>query len=246
MEQVGPLGLAQRCADVIGITIARAYKAAGRGWISVGDENYGEGSSREHAAMEPRHLGAKAVLVRSFARIHETNLKKQGVLAFTFADAGDWAKAREDDKVSLEGLESLHRREKSFRVDKGVRFVGLAGRVLAMQTVLAAMSCYPDINVHRLLPSKGLREVIGYAGIGGVNDQFLAGVDKAHVGDHHTVVATVLADSHGIAGAAFTVNYDSTKLSLATVTSNFFGTFVNQGILVAPAAPCVTAAVRVR
>ena len=64
----------------------RAYKAAGIGSIVVGDENYGEGSSREHAAMEPRHLGVRAILVKSFARIHETNLKKQGMLALTFAD----------------------------------------------------------------------------------------------------------------------------------------------------------------
>lgn len=87
--------------------VARELKAAGQNWVVVGDENYGEGSSREHAAMCPRHLGAAAVIVRSFARIHETNLKKQGVLAFTFADAGDWAKVQEDDRVGLEGLEQL-------------------------------------------------------------------------------------------------------------------------------------------
>ena len=71
---------------------ARAYKAAGIGSIVVGDENYGEGSSREHAAMEPRHLGVRAILVRSFARIHETNLKKQGMLALTFANKADYDK----------------------------------------------------------------------------------------------------------------------------------------------------------
>jgi aconitate hydratase len=87
--------------------VARAYKAAGRGWVAVGDENYGEGSSREHAAMEPRHLGAKAVLVRSFARIHETNLKKQGVLPLTFADPADYEKVQEDDLVSILGLDEL-------------------------------------------------------------------------------------------------------------------------------------------
>jgi len=87
--------------------VARGYKTAGKGWISVGDENYGEGSSREHAAMEPRHLGAKAVLVRSFARIHETNLKKQGVLPLTFADPADYEKVQEDDRVSILGLASL-------------------------------------------------------------------------------------------------------------------------------------------
>ncbi len=87
--------------------VAREYKAAGQVWCVVGDENYGEGSSREHAAMCPRHLGAAAVIVRSFARIHETNLKKQGVLPFTFVDAADWAKVQEADKVSLEGLDKL-------------------------------------------------------------------------------------------------------------------------------------------
>lgn len=83
---------------------ARAYKAAGIGSIVVGDENYGEGSSREHAAMEPRHLGVRAILVKSFARIHETNLKKQGMLALTFADANDYDKIREDDVIDIVGL----------------------------------------------------------------------------------------------------------------------------------------------
>jgi aconitate hydratase len=82
----------------------RAYKAAGIGSIVVGDENYGEGSSREHAAMEPRHLGVRAVLVKSFARIHETNLKKQGMLALTFVDKADYDKIREDDTLDIEGL----------------------------------------------------------------------------------------------------------------------------------------------
>ncbi|MEZ4902855.1 MAG: aconitate hydratase [Spirosomataceae bacterium] len=82
----------------------RAYKAAGIGSIVVGDENYGEGSSREHAAMEPRHLGVRAVLVKSFARIHETNLKKQGMLALTFADKADYDKIQEDDVVDIVGL----------------------------------------------------------------------------------------------------------------------------------------------
>lgn len=85
--------------------VARAYKAAGIGSVVVGDENYGEGSSREHAAMEPRHLAVKAVLVKSFARIHETNLKKQGMLALTFADKADYLKIREDDLISVTGLE---------------------------------------------------------------------------------------------------------------------------------------------
>jgi aconitate hydratase len=82
----------------------RAYKAAGIGSIVVGDENYGEGSSREHAAMEPRFLGVRAVLTKSFARIHETNLKKQGMLALTFADKTDYDKIQEDDSIDIIGL----------------------------------------------------------------------------------------------------------------------------------------------
>jgi aconitate hydratase len=82
----------------------RAYKAAGIGSVVVGDENYGEGSSREHAAMEPRHLGVRAVLVKSFARIHETNLKKQGMLALTFANKADYDKIQENDKIDIVGL----------------------------------------------------------------------------------------------------------------------------------------------
>ncbi len=85
----------------------RAYKAAGIGTIVVGDENYGEGSSREHAAMEPRHLGVRAVLVKSFARIHETNLKKQGMLALTFDNKADYEKFREDDNIDIVGLTSF-------------------------------------------------------------------------------------------------------------------------------------------
>jgi len=83
---------------------ARVYKAQGIGSIVVGDENYGEGSSREHAAMEPRHLGVSAILVKSFARIHETNLKKQGMLAITFADKADYDKIQEDDNIDVTGL----------------------------------------------------------------------------------------------------------------------------------------------
>jgi aconitate hydratase len=82
----------------------RAYKAAGIGTVVVGDENYGEGSSREHAAMEPRHLGVRAILVRSFARIHETNLKKQGMLALTFANKEDYDKVQEEDEIDILGL----------------------------------------------------------------------------------------------------------------------------------------------
>ncbi len=84
--------------------VQRAYKAQGIGSIVVGDENYGEGSSREHAAMEPRHLGVRAVLVKSFARIHETNLKKQGMLGLTFADKNDYEKFQEDDQIDIIGL----------------------------------------------------------------------------------------------------------------------------------------------
>ncbi len=85
----------------------RAYKAAGIGTVVIGDENYGEGSSREHAAMEPRHLGVRAIIVRSFARIHETNLKKQGMLALTFADKEDYDKVQEDDTIDINGLTSF-------------------------------------------------------------------------------------------------------------------------------------------
>lgn len=87
--------------------VARHYKSEKLGWIVVGDQNYGEGSSREHAAMSPRYLGCKAVIVRSFARIHETNLKKQGVLALTFSDTNDYDKFGKDDRISLVNLKSL-------------------------------------------------------------------------------------------------------------------------------------------
>ncbi len=87
--------------------VQRAYKAAGIASIVVGDENYGEGSSREHAAMEPRHLGVRAILVKSFARIHETNLKKQGMLALTFSNKDDYNKIQEDDLVDIIDLVSF-------------------------------------------------------------------------------------------------------------------------------------------
>ncbi|MBI2343143.1 MAG: aconitate hydratase [Deltaproteobacteria bacterium] len=87
--------------------IAKAYRQQGLQWVVVGDENYGEGSSREHAAMSPRFLGCAAVLTRSFARIHETNLKKQGVLPLTFADPADYDKVREGDSLSVIGLPML-------------------------------------------------------------------------------------------------------------------------------------------
>ena len=87
--------------------MARKYKAQGLTWVIVGDSNYGEGSSREHAALIPRLLGGSAVIARSFARIHESNLKKQGLLALTFSDPADYDKIREGDRVSLTGLSDL-------------------------------------------------------------------------------------------------------------------------------------------
>ncbi len=87
--------------------IARAYTAAGENWIAVGDANYGEGSSREHAAMSPRHMGGRAVITRSFARIHETNLKKQGVLPLTFTNPEDYDLVQEDDRIDLIGIENI-------------------------------------------------------------------------------------------------------------------------------------------
>ena len=87
--------------------VAREYKSKRISWVVVGDENYGEGSSREHAAMEPRYLGGRAIIVKSFARIHETNLKKQGMLPLTFANPSDYDAIQEDDKVSIIGLKDL-------------------------------------------------------------------------------------------------------------------------------------------
>ena len=84
--------------------IARDLKAKGVGWMVIGDENYGEGSSREHAAMSPRYLGCKVVIVKSFARIHETNLKKQGILPLTFAKTSDYDLFEQGDRVSVRGL----------------------------------------------------------------------------------------------------------------------------------------------
>ena len=87
--------------------IARDYKAQGVKWVVIGDSNYGEGSSREHAALSPRLLGGAAVIARSFARIHESNLKKQGLLALTFSDEADYERIREDDRISLTGLNDM-------------------------------------------------------------------------------------------------------------------------------------------
>jgi len=88
-------------------SVARDYKARGVGWVAVGDTNYGEGSSREHAALEPRHLGGRAIITKSFARIHETNLKKQGMLPLTFSNTEDYAKIEEGDKISIVGLKTF-------------------------------------------------------------------------------------------------------------------------------------------
>jgi len=88
-------------------SVARNYKQNGFGSIIVGDENYGEGSSREHAAMEPRHLGARVVITRSFARIHETNLKKQGMLALTFSNGEDYSRILEGDTIDIIGLQQF-------------------------------------------------------------------------------------------------------------------------------------------
>ena len=99
---------------------ARDYKSKGIGWVVVGDENYGEGSSREHAAMEPRWLGGRAIIVKSFARIHETNLKKQGMLALTFADPGDYDSIREDDILSIEGTETFLTAPVPYRASSGI------------------------------------------------------------------------------------------------------------------------------
>jgi len=87
--------------------IARRYKAKGLGSLVVGDENYGEGSSREHAAMSPRYLGVKVIITKSFARIHETNLKKQGILALTFADPKDYDRIEQQDRLSVVDLQTL-------------------------------------------------------------------------------------------------------------------------------------------
>ena len=87
--------------------IARQYKAKGIKWIIIGDTNYGEGSSREHAALTPRFLGCGAVISKSFARIHETNLKKQGILALTFSNPSDYDKIRETDRISLIELDKI-------------------------------------------------------------------------------------------------------------------------------------------
>ena len=87
--------------------VARYYKSKGARWVAIGDDNYGEGSSREHAAMEPRYLGCVAVIARSFARIHETNLKKQGLLALTFTNPADYDRIQEEDRLDILGLQEF-------------------------------------------------------------------------------------------------------------------------------------------
>ncbi len=102
------VGIDVRDGEHVGLPeLAKRYKDAAIAWVAIGDENYGEGSSREHAAMEPRFMGGKAVIVRSFARIHEANLKKQGVLALTFADPADYDRVQADDTVDITGLAEL-------------------------------------------------------------------------------------------------------------------------------------------
>jgi aconitate hydratase len=97
--------ITQRDGDVPGT--ARDYKAHGLPWVVIADHNYGEGSSREHAALQPRYLGGKAIIAKSFARIHESNLKKQGMLALTFANEADYDRIRASDRVSILGLREL-------------------------------------------------------------------------------------------------------------------------------------------
>lgn len=117
---------------------ARAYKAKGIDTIVIGDENYGEGSSREHAAMEPRHLGVRVVLVKSFARIHETNLKKQGMLALTFDNPADYDKALEDDSIDVIGL-------KEFK--PGSRFTVVFNHKDGSKDEVIANHTYSDVQI---------------------------------------------------------------------------------------------------
>ena len=117
--------------------VARHYKAKGHFWAVVGDDNYGEGSSREHAAMSPRHLGAGVVPVRSFARIHETNLKKQGVLPLTFANPADYDKVQEMDRITIPNLKT--------QLKPGAQVqVGLHHASGSAETVLCNQSLTPE------------------------------------------------------------------------------------------------------
>jgi hypothetical protein len=148
--------------------IARAYKAAGLSWVVIGDENYGEGSSREHAAMEPRHLGGVAVIVRSFARIHETNLKKQGLLPLTFAKPADYDKVREDDRISLVGPGKSW--PPAGPLDDGAAPHGTARR----RDVVARA------HLHRRAESRGFR-----AGVGAQQDQVRRALRRPRAGAGH-------------------------------------------------------------
>merc|ERR1712194_584186 len=100
-EDAGATVLAKACGPCIGQWKRKDLAAGTKKWVAVGDQNYGEGSSREHAALEPRFLGGMAIIVRSFARIHETNLKKQGMLPLIFADPADYDKITGNDKISI-------------------------------------------------------------------------------------------------------------------------------------------------
>lgn len=128
-------GEAGKCASVLSgkvdsfPEIAKEYKAAGRGWVAIGEENYGEGSSREHAAMSPRFLGCRAVIVKSFARIHETNLKKQGVLPLTFVNPSDYDLIDAKDTISIVGISAIKPGSKvtlKVQGEKGTREIPVA------------------------------------------------------------------------------------------------------------------------
>lgn len=106
--------------------VARAYKAKGIRWVAVGDENYGEGSSREHAALEPRHLGGRAIIVKSFARIHETNLKKQGMLPLTFANPADYDKVRIYLSSPISAVTRSHSTQFQIQPTDKISILGLA------------------------------------------------------------------------------------------------------------------------
>ena len=127
--------------------LAKRYKDAGIGWVAIGDENYGEGSSREHAAMEPRYMNGRAVIVRSFARIHEANLKKQGVLALTFANPDDYERILADDT-------DRHRRPRR----PGARPSGQGGRPPRRRLVRRDRHHAHDVRgAHRLVPAPAPR-----------------------------------------------------------------------------------------
>lgn len=118
---------------------AAYYRDRGIKWVVIGDHNYGEGSSREHAALEPRFLGGLAVIVRSFARIHETNLKKQGMLALTFANPADYDKVKPSDRVDIQGLDTFAPGKNLTLVlnhEDGTREVNISSDVLWLNAIL--------------------------------------------------------------------------------------------------------------